>query len=104
LRSAFGDWEDRDPAAASQHLLDMPKSPQRDSAISGFSMGYAWQNPQAAITWAQDISDPALRQTTLARAGEAYLRTDPVAGQAWLQSSGLPAETQQQIINSSTRR
>jgi hypothetical protein len=104
LRSAFGDWEDRDPVAASKHLMSMPNSPQRDSAISGFSMGYAWQNPQVAITWAQDISDPDLRQSTLTRAGEAYLRRDPAAGQAWLQTSGLSAETQQKIINSANRR
>lgn len=104
LRSAFGDWEDSDPEAASKHLINMPQSEKRDSAISGFAMGYAWQNPQASITWAQDISDPAIRQATLVRAGEAYLRTDPAAGQAWLQSSGLSAEVQQQIINATNRR
>ncbi len=45
LSSVFGDWEDRDPVAASEHLLSMPQSPARDSAIAGFSRGYAWQDP-----------------------------------------------------------
>ena len=104
LRNAFGDWEDRDPAAAGEYLLAMPQSPQRDSAISGFAMGYAWQNPQLAITWAQDIQDPVLRQTSLTRAGQAFFRRDPDAAQVWLDSSGLPEEARQQIANSNNRR
>ena len=104
LRNAFGDWEDRDPAAAGEYLLAMPQSPKRDSAISGFAMGYAWQNPQLAITWAQDIQDPGLRQTSLTRAGQAYFRRDPNAAQAWLDSSGLPEEARQQIADSNNRR
>ena len=104
LRNAFGDWEDRDPAAAGEYLVAMPQSPKRDSAISGFAMGYAWQNPQLAITWAQDIQDPALRQTSLTRAGQAYFRRDPDAAKAWLDSSGLPEETRKQIADSNNRR
>lgn len=104
LRNAFGDWEDSDPAAAGEYLAGMPRSPKRDSAISGFAMGYAWQNPQLAITWAQDIQDPGLRQTSLTRAGQAYFRRDPDAARAWLDSSGLPDEARQQIANSNNRR
>lgn len=37
LNSVFGDWEDSDPLKASEYLLGMSDSPQRDSAISGFS-------------------------------------------------------------------
>ncbi len=98
LRNAFGDWEDRDPAAAGEYLLAMPLSPQRDSAISGFATGYAWQNPRIAIAWAQDIRDPALRQSSLTRAGQAFFRRDPNGAQAWLESSDLPAEVRQQIV------
>lgn len=104
LRNAFGDWEDRDPAAAGQYLLAMPQSPQRDSAISGFATGYAWQNPQLAIAWAQDIRDPSLRESSLTRAGQAYFRRDPDGARTWLATSGLPADAQQQIITPTNRR
>jgi hypothetical protein len=77
----------------------MPTSPQRDNAISGFSNGYAWQNPQVAIQWANDISDPALRTQTLTRTGQIYFRQNPEAARTWLESSNLPPETQQQILN-----
>ena len=104
LRNAFGDWEDRDPAAAGEYLLAMPQSPKRDSAISGFAMGYAWQNPELAIAWAQDIQDPSLRQTSLTRAGQAFFRRDPESARAWLETSGLPADAQQQISSPNNRR
>ena len=104
LRNAFGDWEDRDPVAAGQYLLAMPLSPQRDSAISGFATGYAWQNPQVAIAWAQDIRDPALRQSSLTRAGQAFYRRDPAGALAWLETSGLPEEARQQVAAPENRR
>jgi hypothetical protein len=99
LRNAFGDWEDRDPAAATQYLTSMPRSSQRDSSISGFSQGYAWQNPEVAIAWANDISDATLRMETLTRVGEAYYRRNPDSARAWLESSNLPPEAQQRILN-----
>jgi hypothetical protein len=104
LRTAFGDWEDKDPVAAGDYLFAMAKTPQRDSAISGFATGYAWQDPQTAIAWAQDISDPALRQSSLTRVGQAFYRRDPNGALAWLETSGLPAETRQQIVTPQPRR
>ncbi len=99
LRNAFGDWEDSDPVAAGKYLLGMPQSAQRDSAVSGFATGYAWQNPQVAIAWAQDIRDPELRQSSLTRAGQAYFQRDPDGAFAWLESSGLSAEARQQVVS-----
>ena len=104
LTSVFGDWEDRDPLAASEYLLSMPQSAKRDSAISGFSRGYAWQDPEAAITWAQDIGDPQLRQETLTRAGQAYMRRQPDSALVWLEGSGLPADAMKQILETGQRR
>jgi hypothetical protein len=104
LRNAFGDWEDRDPAAAGQYLLAMPPSPKRDSAISGFATGYAWQNPQLAIAWAQDIADPTVRQNSLVRSGQAYFTRDPDGARAWLATSGLPADAQQLVTTPNRRR
>jgi hypothetical protein len=104
LRNVFGDWEDRDPAAAGEYLLAMPQSAKRDSAISGFATGYAWQNPQLAIAWAQDIADPTLRQNSLIRSGQAFFTRDPEGARAWLASSGLPEDTQLQITRPNNRR
>ncbi len=97
LRTVFGDWEDTNPAKAGEYLTAMPRSDKRDAAISGFSSGYAWQDPQMAIAWAGDISEPNLRQQSLTRAGQIYFRRDPEGARTWLETSGLPAETQAKI-------
>ena len=103
LKTAFNDWEDRDPAGAAEYLLGMPSSPTRDSSISGFANGYAWQNPELAIQWAGSISDADLRQQSLTHAGRIFLRQNPAAARTWLQSSELPPEVQQQILNAPNR-
>jgi hypothetical protein len=79
----------------------MAASPKKDSAISGFATGYAWQNPQVAVTWAESIGDPTLRQESLTRAGFAFFRRDPEAARAWLETSDLPPEARQEVL---TRR
>ena len=99
FRNVMGDWEDADPQAASAYLAGMQQSPQRDAAISGFASGYAWQNPLASIEWAQDISDPGLRQRTLIRAGQAYYNREPEAARAWLETSNLPPESRWRVLN-----
>ena len=104
LRTAFGDWEDKDPAAAGDYLLAMAESPQRDSAVSGFATGYAWQDPQTAIAWAQDIQDPGLRESSLTRVGQAFYRRDPDGALAWLENSGLPDEARKSITTPQPRR
>ncbi|MDB4630852.1 hypothetical protein OAF46_04990, partial [Akkermansiaceae bacterium] len=104
LNSAFGDWEDKDPLAASEYLLSMPSSAKRDSAVSGFARGYAWQNPENAIAWAQDISDPGLRDQTLTQVGEAYFRRKPDEARAWLPESGLSPAMQEQVLSRDRRR
>ena len=76
----------------------MPQSPQRDSSISGFATGYAWQNPQVAIAWAQEINDPALRESSLTRAGQAFYQRDPTNAITWLENSGLSDEARQQVL------
>jgi hypothetical protein len=81
----------------------MPNSPQRDTSISGFSYVYAWQDPQMAIQWAGSISDVNLRQRSLTHAGKIYFSQNPAAARAWLKTSGLATEVQQQITNPSQR-
>ncbi|MFT4546063.1 MAG: hypothetical protein ACI9UA_002182 [Pseudoalteromonas tetraodonis] len=104
MSSAFGEWVKRDPLAASQRLVTMGDSPERDSAISGFAGRLAWEDPQSAIAWAGEISDPGERERTLVRAGQAMLRSDAEGTRQWLQTSGLSAAAQKQVLNPPSRR
>ena len=102
LYSAFDDWEDRDPVAAGNYLLSMPSSAKRDSAIRGFALGISRQEPETAVAWANVIQDPKLREQSLIKTGQYYLRSNPEAAKAWLTNSGLPAKLKSKIQN--TRR
>ena len=93
------EWTGSDPAAASQYLTEMPQSPAKDSAISGFSRRLAWEDPQSAITWAQTISSEGQRTQTLIAAGRAWNQREPTNAALWLSASELPAEVQQAILN-----
>ena len=99
MQSAFGEWVKRDPRAASEHLVAMNDSPARDSAIGGFVRRLAYEDPQSAIAWAGEISDPGAREQTLVRAGQAMLRRDVAGTREWLATSGLSAEAQKQVLN-----
>lgn len=104
LRSAFDEWTERDPVGAGEYLMTMRPSAQRDAAISGFVGEYARRDPETAIAWAEDIGDPQARVAALTRAGQSYVRRNADAAKNWLAQSGLPAETQQQILNPPRRR
>jgi hypothetical protein len=104
LNAAFGDWEDKDPVAAGEYLLTMAESPKRDAAIKGFAEGVAWQDPQIALAWALDITNPQIRGESITRVGHAYFRRNPEAAQEWLTNSGFSAEMQNAIKNPPRRR
>ncbi|MCP5537992.1 MAG: hypothetical protein H7A51_17380 [Akkermansiaceae bacterium] len=101
---AFSTWAARDAEAAGNHLNQMNDSPERDSAVTGFTRRIAYQNPRAAVDWASTITDPKMRNETLVHSGRAYLRKDREAARQWLASSNLSAEVQKRIIGPGKRK
>jgi hypothetical protein len=93
----FEAWVAKDPQAASQHLVDMSPSPNRDYAINGMINRHRWDDPQSAITWAGEIASPERRQRALVSAGEAFFRRNRAGAEQWLPTSGLPADVQQRL-------
>ena len=104
LHSAFGEWAQRDPVAAGERISAMERSPQRDAAIGGFSRRISYDDPGAAIEWANSIADESSRTRALTHAGQQLFRRDRAAAEAWIGSSGLPAEAQQAVLNPPNRR
>jgi hypothetical protein len=104
LSSAYGEWAQRDPVAAGDRLAAMPRSPQRDSAISGYANTLSYRDPAAAIRWADSIAQDSVRNRALTRAGQQLYRRDAKAARAWVATSGLPPEAQQAVLNPPRRR
>jgi hypothetical protein len=82
----------------------MNESPERDSATYGYATRVAWENPAAAVEWANTISDEGTRANALMETGRAYFRKDPEAAKQWLSNSGLNEEQQKRVTSRSRGR
>ena len=56
-----------------------------------------------SIQWADSIENAKLREQTITRVGQIYLRQDPAAGRAWLESTNLAPEIKRRISNNPIR-
>ena len=104
FREALNEWAKDDPTAASEYLLSMNDSPERDQAISGLTSTTQREDPASAIAWAQEISDPQLQLDTLTSvARNWYYSSDKAGASAWLETSGLPTEAVEKVIAEPSR-
>ena len=76
----------------------MPQSTERDHGIQGLVSRQRWEEPEAAIAWANEIGDPGMRQRAGESAAHAFFRRDREGAMEWLPGSGLSAEVQQRIL------
>jgi hypothetical protein len=83
IAAAASKWAREDLTKASAWLNEMPKSPLRDSAISGFSNRVSFSNPAAALEWAANISDPAEATSNISEILSRWEKADPEAASAW---------------------
>ena len=93
----LGGWVKNDPLAASEYVASMPPSESRDWAIGGMVHSHRWEDPVAAVAWANELSSAEGREKVMTLAAEACVRKDPVGAAEWLPMSGLPIETQERL-------
>ena len=98
IENALSNWARRDPKSASDHLVGMPNSMQKDRAIKGFASRVAYEDPQSALVWANTIQDEKIRDGALRDAGRAYYKRDKTGALQWLETSGLPPKTINEIL------
>ncbi|NNC88282.1 MAG: hypothetical protein HKN82_07470 [Akkermansiaceae bacterium] len=94
---ALDEWTERDPVAAGEYLTNMAPSPERDSAVEGFATELAREDAATAMQWAETIASEDLRQQTVLEVAQRWYRTDRTAATAWIEASGLPAESVESI-------
>ncbi len=96
-------WTQKDAKAASEYLATMEPSDARDSAVSSFARELDREDPQSAATWAATIADEGTRTETLTQVARSWMRSDADGAKAWLPESGLPEDTQTQIMENPGR-
>jgi hypothetical protein len=82
-------WIRKDPQEAAQWLNTLA-GPPRDEAVTAFSSAIAPKDPAAALTWAATVSDARLRDVSMQRIAEGWIRRNSTQARAWIQTSGLP--------------
>ena len=96
-----GEWMRKDNGAnaeeASKYVNGLTAGPNKDAGAQQVARNIARENPQDAIVWAGAIQNPELRASTLVDVGRDYMRSSPQEAAAWLATSGLTAEQQQQV-------
>lgn len=96
-------WTQKDAKSASEFLATMDPSDARDSAVSSFARELDREDPQSAATWAATIADEGTRTETLTQVARSWMRSDADGAKAWIPESGLPEDTQKQIMENPGR-
>jgi len=97
--AAYAVWASKDPTAAVESILEMPRGKDRNLAINGFVSAHAHKDGELAVTWAGEITEPGLKEDAQVRVGKQYYAQDPEAANQWFTSSGLPPSAWAQITS-----
>lgn len=95
--STLNQWAESDPTAAGTFLLEMPDSPSKNSAISGFVEKLQNQDPATAAAWATTITDEPLRRRAVIESSIHWYQENQTAADAFMAENGL-SESSQELI------
>lgn len=90
-------WSRYDLEGPGRWLNELPSSGEIDRAVAVFSMRASGEDPAGAMTWAESISSESMRTRVMSGVAGNWKETDPAGFEAYLESSGLDAETADQL-------
>lgn len=97
LGAAMSQWVGDAPYAASAWVNALPPGSQRDHAAAAFASASMRVEPDGAMVWAADISDPALRQRTVQNCFATWLGMDQAQAAGWLEQAVLDDSMRQAL-------
>lgn len=101
--TSFHVWAGQNPKEAAAAIASMPAS-QKDAARYGYATRVVHDDPAVGVEWATSINNPDARQRALYDTGKTFFRKEPEAARVWLPKSGLPAATQQKLLDRANRK
>lgn len=85
-------WAQEDPNAAGIWLSKQTPGPQSDTARMTFARQVGDLDPASALRWAETVTDPALRETTIDHIWQTWRARDATEADGFLQSANWPAD------------
>jgi hypothetical protein len=71
--------------------------------VQTFVSNIASDNPQMAVSYLSQITDPDQRNNAIESIAGAWLQSDPASAKHWLMNSGLPDDRIQALLNAPSR-
>jgi len=90
-------WSEIDLVGASDWLGKQGNGPETDAAKNAFAIQAMQRAPNAAMNWANAISDQTRRLQTMRDVYRVWSGQSPGEAQTWLASSGLPQDQQEAV-------
>ena len=96
-----GQWMRTDAESASGWLNDQPEGDAKDRGITALLRDRSVrEDPEAAVAWADSISNSEMRSEQVSRSARSWLASDRAAALEYLeQSNSLSAEQKTELIN-----
>jgi len=88
--AAYAAWASQNPEGAIESIMGMDTSHERNMALNGFTAAFAHSDGSLAVEWANEISEPGVREGALMRAFRQFHRQDPQAAAQSFVSIDLP--------------
>ena len=98
LRYIASSWMQNDPAGASQWIINLPSGPAKDGALQQGAFSALQSDPATAMNLAASIGNDQIRQSLQTNLASNWLRNDRPSAIAWIQNSGLPQETKDNLL------
>ena len=96
---AYSSYAGKDSAEAAETINLMANGADRDAAVRGLAPRMAREEPQAARTWAESITDPDVQLQTMQDVLRSTARSDREGTIAYMTEKGWTQEQQDTILN-----
>jgi hypothetical protein len=80
-------WAGKDAAAASDWLRTLPADDARARTAEAYVLKAADQHPELAAQWVAFMTNEQKRNQQIEKIGQQWLKKDPAAAQAWLETT-----------------
>lgn len=104
VTSGLTKWFTRDREAAASWISTVPADSKYDAARNVLAIAMSRRNAEKALPWASEIVDVELRQSTLQEVASNWYRRDPLAAEAWLESSDLDEAARTEVRQAPKQR
>jgi hypothetical protein len=91
------EWTRYDLTASSEWLNSLPASPELDRAVATYTFRAAQEDPPAAMSWAESISNEKIRDRMIQQVAASWKSDDPEGFTTYLDSSDLSDDERKQL-------